>query len=181
MPRKRRGTNMVTVRFRTENANASRRRPRDQSRRGYAAPGPTALFYPLKELVAHGRILLRRGQNCRVFLDRQALVSDRLCHGIAGLALETFLFVDRRLSQLLVVAVLDHGHFFDGGGGRVELFVGNDCRCRRRAGCCHRWPGGRLLLRLRRWHDQEASRGESQGAPCAESGCRLHVEPPSWG
>jgi hypothetical protein len=36
-----------------------------------------------------------------------------------------------------------------------------------------------LLLGICRGHEQKASRGESHGAKCAKSGCRLHVESPS--
>ena len=68
---------------------------------------PAALFHPLKELVAHDGIILRHLQNCRVFVDRQALVSDRLYDGVVGLVSNTFLFRGRRLGQFLFEGALD--------------------------------------------------------------------------
>ena len=88
-----------------------------------AAPGD--LFYPLKNFFAYGRIVLRDLQNLSVFLDRQALIGDRLGKSLPAFVGEARFFALRRLSDPSSIIVLYHRYTFDGRCGGVEFIVGD--------------------------------------------------------
>jgi hypothetical protein len=62
-------------------------------------------FRALNEFCPQIGIVLSHIQNCLVFVDRQALVGDRLLHSIVGFVDEALLIVGPSLGDALLVVV----------------------------------------------------------------------------
>src|SRR5690349_15013004 len=103
-----------------------------------SVPGAYHLFQPVHQLVAHGLVVLRDLHDAEIFLDRQALVRDRLRHVAVGVVADLLLLGVGRLGQLLLVAVAHGRELLHRRGAGIQFLVGDVRGLHRRAGR-HGW------------------------------------------
>ena len=114
----------------------------------------------LSELFADRGVILSRANNAIVFVHGEALVGNRLRHGVVRLDGELLFVGRRRCRDLALVALPDAAHLLDGRRSRIQLLVRNG----------RRW-GLRWRTSLR-WVQLGVCRWERKQPLDAQCGCR---------